>query len=86
MYRRGEGFSAREIIELPTLIPASQLLQLRQSEWLADVSRQVPVDLGVADVIEAATAEGTSFSLVETSYAADVSQITWSGQEPDGAT
>lgn len=55
-------------------------------EWLADVSRQVPVDLGIADMIEAATAEDTSFSLIETSYAADVSQVTWSGPEPDGAT
>lgn len=55
-------------------------------EWLADVSRQVPIDLGIADEIEAATADGTSFSLVETSYAADVSQVTWSGQVPDGAT
>lgn len=55
-------------------------------EWLAEVSQQIPVDLGIADMIEAATAEGTSFSLVESSFAADVSQVTWSGPEPEGAT
>jgi hypothetical protein len=57
-------------------------------EWLAAAAQAVPVDLGVADVIEAAPATEISFDLVEKSYAADVSQLTWRGSQPapDGAT
>jgi hypothetical protein len=57
-------------------------------EWLATVAAAVPVELGIADVIEAAPATEISFDLVETSYAADVSQLTWRGSQPgpDGAT
>jgi len=54
-------------------------------EWLADIARSVPRRLGIADRFDAATADETAFSLVETSYAADVAQVTWSGPEPEGA-
>jgi hypothetical protein len=56
--------------------------------WLADIATSVPADLGVADRIEAATADGIAFSVVETSYAADVTKLTWRPGEPgpEGAT
>lgn len=56
-------------------------------EWLATVAAAVPVELGLADVIEAAPATGISFDLIETSYPADVSQMTWRASQPeqDGA-
>ena len=55
--------------------------------WLAEVSTSIPTDLGVADRIEAATADGIAYSVIETSYAADVTQLTWRpGQpHPEGA-
>ncbi len=52
-------------------------------DWLARVSHKVPVDLGVADEIEAADASGIAFSTVESSYAADVSLVTWRRSRPD---
>ncbi len=56
-------------------------------EWLTTVAQAVPIDLGIADVIEAVPATEISLDLIETSYAADVSQLTWRGNEPgpDGA-
>lgn len=54
-------------------------------EWLTDISRAVSPELGIADEIEAATAEGTSLHLIETSYAADATQVTWSTGSPKGA-
>jgi hypothetical protein len=51
--------------------------------WLGRVSGEVPVQLGVADQIEAATADGIAFSTIESSYAADVSQVTWRRDRPD---
>ena len=53
--------------------------------WLADVARSVPTHLGIGDELEAAPASGISFELVETSYAADVSQLTWGSAPPGGA-
>ncbi len=53
--------------------------------WLAEIARRVPRNLGIADQIEAATADETSFGLVESAYAADVTQMTWGGMEPEGA-
>lgn len=55
--------------------------------WLARVSTAVPTQLGVADQIEAATADGIALSTIEFSYAADVSQVTWrrGRPEPEGA-
>ncbi len=57
-------------------------------EWLADISQAIPATLGIADQIEAATAAGISFQLIETSYAADVSSLTWrpGDPQPEGAT
>lgn len=54
--------------------------------WLAGIARHVPAELGVADQLDAATAEETSFALVESAFAADVTQVTWAGHEPEGAT
>ncbi len=48
-------------------------------EWLAEV---VPSELGVADQIEAAPATGISLHLIETSYAADLSRLTWRPADP----
>lgn len=55
---------------------------------LADIARAIPATLGIADQIEAATAAGISFQLIETSYAADVSSLAWrpGDPQPDGAT
>ena len=55
-------------------------------EWLADAANEVPVELGVAEEIEAMKASETPLTLVEQAYCADLSQITWEGQESaDGA-
>jgi hypothetical protein len=56
--------------------------------WLARVAQAVPVELGVADQIEAASADGIALSTIEISYSADVSQVTWprSRPDPEGAT
>ncbi len=56
--------------------------------WLAEVGTSIPTDLGVADRIEAATADGIAYSVIETSYATDATQLTWRpGQPgPEGAT
>lgn len=51
--------------------------------WLAQVSHAVPTALGVADQIEAADASGIAFSTIESSYAADVSLVTWRRDQPD---
>ena len=51
--------------------------------WLARVSQAVPTDLGVANKIEAADASGIAFSTIETSYAADVSLVTWRREQPE---
>lgn len=50
--------------------------------WLATAAQAVPVELGVADIIEAGTAAQISLNLVETSYSADVSQLTWRPNQP----
>jgi len=57
-------------------------------KWLADIAQAIPATLGIADQIEAATAAGISFQLIETSYAADVSSLTWrpGDPQPEGAT
>lgn len=52
-------------------------------EWLAAIALEVPAELGVADQIEAATASRISLDLIETSYAADVTQLTWRPNNPD---
>ena len=52
------------------------------------IARAVPTRLGVVDRIEAATAAGISFQLIETSYATDITQLTWGlgSPDPEGAT
>lgn len=50
-------------------------------EWLAECALQVPVDLGVPSAIEALSASQVSFATIETSYCADLSQLTWMGEE-----
>jgi hypothetical protein len=50
--------------------------------WLSDIALQIPVELGVADQIEAATARGISLELIETAYSADVTQLTWRPNDP----
>ena len=56
--------------------------------WLARIAQAVPTDLGLADQIEAADASGIAFSTIESSYAADVSLVTWRRDQPhpEGAT
>jgi hypothetical protein len=54
-------------------------------EWLAGIASRIPVDLGIADEIEAATADRISFRLIEESYAADVTRLTWRPSEPGPA-
>jgi hypothetical protein len=54
--------------------------------WLADVARAVPSDVGVVVQVDVGTKAETSLELIETSYAADASQITWRGPDPTGAT
>jgi hypothetical protein len=51
--------------------------------WISRVAMAVPTTLGVADEIQAATADGIAISTVERSYSADVSQLTWSRGRPD---
>jgi hypothetical protein len=57
-------------------------------EWLAGIAQAIPATFGLADQIEAATAAGISLQLIETSYAADVSSLTWRPVDPraDGVT
>jgi hypothetical protein len=56
--------------------------------WLSAVALKVPSDLGVTDQIEAVTASRISLELIEDSYSADVSQVTWrpNNPDPEGAT
>ena len=69
-------FSLFAVIERPEDEQAAR-------EWLSDIARSVPVALGVANRIEAATASGISFELIETSYGADVTQLTWRPGNPE---
>ncbi len=52
-------------------------------EWLASIAQAIPTELGIADEIEAARATGISLYLIETSYAADVTQLTWRPNRPE---
>lgn len=54
-------------------------------EWLAECALQVPASLGVPSEIEAVSASGVSLATVETSYCADLSQLTWMGVEASEA-
>jgi hypothetical protein len=54
--------------------------------WLADAARRIRTDVGVVVSIDAGTRAETSLELIETSYAADLSQLTWRGEDPTGST
>lgn len=54
--------------------------------FLASVGLSVPQKLGVTDEIRVGTARQTSLHLIETSYSADVTNITWQKGTPEGAT
>lgn len=51
-------------------------------EWLSGIALDISPELGVVDQIEAAPASGISLELIETSYSADVSQLTWRPNNP----
>ncbi len=59
--------------------------QTRAREWLTAVALEGPVTVGVPDEIEAVPATRISLELIETSYSADVSDVTWQGGGPHGA-
>lgn len=52
-------------------------------EWLAEIATAIPETLGIADELDARAATGISLHLIETSYAADVAQLTWRPNTPD---
>jgi hypothetical protein len=64
------------------LLDESDELEVR--EWLADISRSIPADVGLGDQFHAAPASGISLELLETSYAVDATQLTWGRTRPDG--
>jgi len=53
--------------------------------WLADAARRIRPELGVVARLDVGTRAETSLELLETSYAADLSQLTWRGIDPTGA-
>lgn len=50
--------------------------------WLATIARNVPMELGSPAELRAAHASEISFQLVESAYAADVTQLTWRPNDP----
>jgi hypothetical protein len=52
-------------------------------EWLAGIASRIPVELGIVDEIEAATADRISLQLIEQSYAADMKMLTWRPHDPE---
>jgi hypothetical protein len=53
-------------------------------EWLANCVLEVSHELGIPAQIEAVKSSQISFDTIETSYCADVSQLTWMGEEVAG--
>lgn len=53
--------------------------------WLGEAATRVRTDLGLVAIVDVGTRSETSLALVESSYAADLSQLTWGGKEPTGA-
>jgi hypothetical protein len=53
-------------------------------KWLANVASKIDAKLGVVAHIDAGTRAQTSLFLIETSYSADLTQLTWGMQEPTG--
>ena len=54
-------------------------------QWLGTIATRVNPNLGVVSAVDVGTRGETSLELLETSYAADLSQLTWSGCDPVGA-
>ncbi len=56
-------------------------------EWLEQIGRTIPSSLGVAYRIDAASSSGISLQLIESSFAADATQLTWrpTSPRPEGA-
>ena len=52
--------------------------------WLSKAATRVRPELGVVAYIDVGTRSETPLDLIETSYAADLSQLTWGGAEPAG--
>jgi hypothetical protein len=55
-------------------------------EWLAEASLRVDPSLGVVGGLEVATRSEMTLDLLEKSYSADLSSLTWRGESPTGAT
>jgi hypothetical protein len=53
--------------------------------WLAEVALAIPPDLGTGDHFEAVARSNATLEMIENSYAADATQLTWGAQEPRGA-
>ena len=53
-------------------------------KWLANVASKIDVKLGAIAHIDTGTRTQTSLLLIETSYSADLSQLTRGMQEPMG--
>ena len=54
-------------------------------QWLTDVGMAVPDRLGVLGGVDAGYRSETSLDLIESSYSADLSGLSWSGPDPHGA-
>ncbi len=53
--------------------------------WLTEVGMAVPDRLGVLGGVDAGYRSETSLELIESSYSADLSGLSWSGPHPYGA-
>ena len=54
-------------------------------EWLAEIGLSISSELGIGDTFEARAKSEISLELIETSYAADTTQLTWRGEDaPSG--
>jgi hypothetical protein len=51
-------------------------------KWLVNAASKIDTEFGVVAHIDVGTREQTSLFLIETSYSADLSQLTWREQEP----
>ncbi len=54
--------------------------------WLSEAALRVDQSLGIVAHMDAARRSETPLSLIEESYAADLSQVTWATEQPRGAS
>jgi hypothetical protein len=54
-------------------------------QWLGEVALAIPSSLGIVDEAEAGTSHQFAISVLEDSYSADVTDVTWKGESPTGA-